>query len=215
MNYICKLHWNPTHYEDCDCDTIALNETQKALCNEQNIMTTLIFYPTESIYSFPYTMNAIAYLKNALYGTSYADNYMNTGNFLLIYICNFHVLSNLLLIYICKLHWNILHELRCISHILLEINQLAAEANPVLLNNIATYSSSRLNVDSAKPSIGSVTADEISAAYYTLCVSDLSCTMITFQVINMYFLNMLINKKNNKKETPQRDLFCSDTICLH
>jgi hypothetical protein len=30
---------------------------------------------------------------------------VNTGNFLLIYICNFHVLSHLLLIYIRKLYW--------------------------------------------------------------------------------------------------------------
>jgi hypothetical protein len=67
------------HYELCDCETIENNEAYASLCNQLNILPGLIFYPHETVDDFPRTLNAISYLRYALFGNPYADSYMSNA----------------------------------------------------------------------------------------------------------------------------------------
>lgn len=67
------------HYELCECDTVENNDALASLCNQQNIMPGVIFYPHETVDDFPRTLNAISYLRFAFFQNPYADNYMNNA----------------------------------------------------------------------------------------------------------------------------------------
>jgi len=67
------------HYELCDCDAVANDETYAAKCNEQNILPSLIYYPFETVDNFPQTLFAVSFLRVQLFGNPYADNYLNNA----------------------------------------------------------------------------------------------------------------------------------------
>lgn len=105
-------------------------------CNEQNILTTLIYYPFENIFYFPETINAVAFLKGVLFGIPNADNVLNS----------------------------------------------------------ASYSSSKLTVDSVKSGGDGVTDADVSREYSSVCQgAGLPCTIITFQAADALLPDYSVN----------------------
>ena len=61
---------------ECNCDDIENNQTLKKLCNKQNIIVGLLYYPWETYDNFPATLDAVAYLKEGILG-KLSDDYLN------------------------------------------------------------------------------------------------------------------------------------------
>ena len=65
------------HKELCDCTQVNSDPILAEKCNDQDILLTLVYYPFESFNFFPKTLEATAYLKKNLFGTPFADDYLN------------------------------------------------------------------------------------------------------------------------------------------
>lgn len=65
------------HKEDCNCALVNSNETIKKRCNKQDFVVSLLYYSWETYQYFPLTLEAVAFLKYGLYGTTIGDDFLN------------------------------------------------------------------------------------------------------------------------------------------
>ena len=65
------------HVDQCSCSDVKSSETVKAECNEQKLLTTMFYYPGETVGFFPLTLEAVAYLQTILWGNPTGDDELN------------------------------------------------------------------------------------------------------------------------------------------
>ncbi len=65
------------HVDPCSCTDINDDASVKAECNEQKLLTTLFFYPGETIGFFPLTLEAVAYLQTSIWDSPTGDDALN------------------------------------------------------------------------------------------------------------------------------------------
>ena len=65
------------HKENCNCALVNSNETIKRRCNKQDFVVGLLYYSWETYQYFPLTLEAVAFLKYGLYGSTIGDDFLN------------------------------------------------------------------------------------------------------------------------------------------
>ena len=65
------------HKEDCGCALVNSNNTIRERCNKQDLIVGMLYYSWETYRYFPLTLEAVAFLKYGLYGTTIGDDFLN------------------------------------------------------------------------------------------------------------------------------------------